>query len=680
MATYRYNPVLLVLIAIGLAAALVVNWQRHGVEQANSRVEMVMDYEDIVELAQTEGVPLDTLMRQFKEAGVTTLAVYETTLEKLAKSGRLTVLSGAQLADAERAGYAVDPALGVSNISTQNLYVIGDGPVFEETWSDLIRRLGPERVILKDTTPRRKVLEVLANPEKVMKWNLGLPTHELKAASGYGFNVIARPTNYTKVRPEDVEAVFARLQGIPNVTGIMFVGEEVLGYPDLLPLTAQRMKEQGLTLAMIEHPLQLGFVRQEGLLPLATLVNYQAARVYVIPKDEQPKLKVAEAVHRWVVTDQERNIRINLLRKYDKAEPGQTVVETNLAYVAAVKQGLAAKGFTLGPAGTFAPYFPAAWLLALVVTGATAAGVLYLTLVYPFAPRWQYLLVALIAAVLTAPLLKGGGTLTRQAAALASAILMPVLAMTWQLDRWRRRPPTRHASLGRILGDGVASLTLTVLLALTGGLYVGALLGDVRFLLEMEIYRGVKLTFVAPLVLITVVYLTRYDLFGGSEVRGIRDLWRQVALLLNCPVKIKTLLAFAVAAVVLWVFVGRSGHTAGVPVPAIEIKLRTFLEQVMYARPREKEFLIGHPAFFLAVMALYHNWPRVLHYVLVVAATIAQGSLVETFAHLRTPVFMSLVRGLDGLAVGMVFGVLAVTGIYLLRCLSCALARGPVAK
>ena len=33
---------------------------------------------------------------------------------------------------------------------------------------------------------------------------------------------------------------------------------------------------------------------------------------------------------------------------------------------------------------------------------------------------------------------------------------------------------------------------------------------------------------------------------------------------------------------------GRSGHTAGVPVPALEIKMRLFLEQMMYARPREK--------------------------------------------------------------------------------------------
>ena len=35
---------------------------------------------------------------------------------------------------------------------------------------------------------------------------------------------------------------------------------------------------------------------------------------------------------------------------------------------------------------------------------------------------------------------------------------------------------------------------------------------------------------------------------------------------------------FAMLGVVGWVFVGRSGHTAGVPVPGFEIALRRFLE------------------------------------------------------------------------------------------------------
>ncbi|MDF2572759.1 MAG: hypothetical protein K0R55_4363, partial [Sporomusa sp.] len=484
-----------------------------------------------------------------------------------------------------------------------------------------------------------------------------------------------------KVTADDVNSVFSRLSGISNLSSIIFVGDEVLGYPDLLPLTARNFKERQLTLAMIEHPLQLQFFKQEGLTELAAAINYQAARVYAIPKDEQPKLKMTEAIQRWAVTDQERNIRINLMRKYDKPEPGKTLIETNLAYVSGVKEALTDAGFTTGRATTYKAYFPAPWLLSLIVLGATAAGVLFLSLVYPFATRWQYVLTALLAALLIFPILKGGGTLSRQMAGLASAIVFPALAMAWQLDRWRKQEIVGQfghpTGVGRIITVGLGAIVVTTLLSLIGGLYVGAVLSDVRFFLEMEIFRGVKLTFVAPIILVTLIYLTRYNLFENVQSVNARGLWRQITSILNHPVTIQTLVLFGAAAFAAWVFVGRSGHTAGVPVPAAELKLRALLEQAMYARPRGKEFLIGHPAFLLAVMAIYQQWPRTVQYILVITATIAQGSLVETFAHLRTPVFMSLVRGLDGLVLGAIIGAAAVIGVYVIQVVIARLGRSP---
>jgi hypothetical protein len=676
---FKYNKILLVLISIGLVAALTIVWQRYKVEENSTTVEMVMEYEDLIELAQLEGVPHDTLMQQFKEAGVTSLAVYETTLEKLNKSGKVSALSGAQLLQQYQTGMLSDTVwrnlVEAGRIQAEDVYVIGRDPqIFAEVKEDLIERLSPERVTLLDS--QRQILAVKANYEKVVKWNLGLPTDEMRYVANQGFYVVARPSNYTRVQSEDIEGVFKRLAGIEKVSTLMFVGDEALGYPDLLPLTLEKVKERQLTLALIEHPLQLQFVKQDGLIPMAVANDFKAARVYVIPKDEQPKLKAIEAVQRWIVTDQERNIRINLLRKYDKAEPGKTLVETNLEYIAAVRDGLLSNGFTIGRAGTFQPYFPNPFLLAAIAVGAVAAGVLFLTLVYPFPARYQYALLILLSIVFAVPLLKGSGNAVRQAVALFSAIIFPVLSMTWQIDRWRNMPIQGRGTLMRILRDGVGGLIITVMLSMVGGMYVAAILGDVRFFLEMEYFRGVKLTFIAPLLLITVVYLTRYNLLA-TEQEDAKGIWQQVVKLLNYPIYIKTLLILALVAISAWVFVGRSGHTAGVPVPDIELKMRAFLERVMYARPREKEFMIGHPAFFLAVMALYRQWPRVLHYALVVGAIIAQGSLVETFAHIRTPVFMSFVRGIDGMVAGIGMGILAVLAVQVLSYLSVVLGRRP---
>lgn len=678
MKHFKYNQMLILCIIIGLVAALTIVWQRHKVEESNTRVELVMEYEDVVELAQLEGVPVDGLMQQVRAAGITSLAVYETTLEKLNKNGKVTSLSGSQILHEYYSGMLTDTTwrnlVDTGRIHGEEIYVVGhDAGIFAEVKEDLMLRLSPERVTVLDA--KRNILAVKANYEKVIKWNLGLPTDEMQYVASQGFYVVARPTNYTKVQAEDINSVFKRLSGIDKVSALMFVGDEALGYPDLLSLTLEQVKARKLTLALIEHPLQLQFFKQDGLVPMAVANDYQATRMYVIPKDEQPKLKLAEAVQRWVVTDQERNIRMNLMRKYDKPEPGKSLVETNIEYISSVREGLLGAGFTLGKAGTYEPYFPNKFLLALIAFGALAAGVLFLTLVRPMAYKYQYGLLLVLSLVFMLPIIKGSGNLARQAVALGSAIIFPVLAMTWQIDRWRATTPQGKSGMMRIIADGIGGLVITVMLSLIGGMYVASILGDVRFFLEMEIFRGVKLTFVAPILLVTGVYLTRYNLFERNT--DAKSLWQQVVKLLNYPIYVKTLLVFSFVAFGAWVFVGRSGHTAGVPVPDIELKMRAFLERVMYARPREKEFMIGHPAFFLAVMALYRQWPRVLHYGLVVVATIGQGSLVETFAHIRTPVFMSFVRGLDGMVVGIVFGILAVVGVQVLHYLSFVLGRRP---
>ena len=676
MARFRYNKVLLAFMFIGLLAALVVCYQRHVVEEQATRVELAIDYEDVVALARTEGVKVGDLFNQFKEAGITSLAVYDMTPEKLHNDGRLTVLPGTALLGNNRLG--LPSIVSQTDFNPERVYIFGKEKnvpdlTYDEARSDLIRRLGADRVHDIVDQPVR-ALSVSANYEKMVKWNLGLSSEEIRDAEARGFWVIVRPTNYTKVTEDDVRAVFARTDGVKRLSGMMFVGEEVLGYPNLLPLTAQLLKERNMTLGMIEHPLQLQFLKQEGITALATLMNYQAARVYVIPKEEQLKLLRAEAVQRWWVGDQERNIRINLLRKYDKPDTGRTILETNLRYVTETKDGLLAKGFTLGRAGWFEPYFPSKFLLALIVLGAVAAGVLLLSLIYPFASKWQYILLLVLGTALVVPVLIGGGKVARQAAALAGACIIPVLAMTWQLDRWRALDLPETVSLVRVLWEGAKSITATFLLALCGGFYVASLLGDVRFFLEMEIYRGVKLTFIMPLVLVTLTYFARYPLLG-EPVDSVRGFYERTVRFLDVTVKVKTLLIAAVAAVGIYVFIGRSGHTAGVPVAEAELKLRAFLEQAMYARPRGKEAFIGHPAFMLAVLAVFKRWPVAVHFALVILATIAMGSLVETFAHLRTPVFMSTVRAFNGLVVGAVLGAVAVCGVWLLQSVLRSLER-----
>lgn len=680
MLVFRYNRVLIALIALGLAASLFVTWQRYGIERANTQVELVSDYEQVVEMARIDGVPLQAVFRQLKAAGLTSLTVFETNLEKLAANGVVTAVSTTQMLHSYHAGTLSHwwwrNEIESGRMAAGQVYVLDrETERFEEVRSDLERRVGKHRVKYYEEGTRRFVI-VDAPFESLVTWNLGLPAYEMETAAANGFLVLARPTNYSKVKPDDVKSVFERIDKAgAAVSGLYFVGEEVLGFPDQLPLVAAEMKRRGLTFGMLEHYTQLQFKDQEGMFALAELSGYSVARLHQLLKVEQPKLSVAEAIHRQVLGSRERNIRMQYLKMYERPLPGKNLTETHVAYVKGVKQGLAEFGVPTGPATTFPPFAPHPLLLLLITAGTVAAGVLLLSVIVPISRRIQYGLLTILTLGLGLPVFFGQATLVRQVTAFGSSIIFPVLAMTWQLDRWRDFAPRGGATLGRILKDGLTGLTRTFLLAMVGGFYLGAVLSDTRFLLEMEIFRGVKLTFVLPLLLIAIVYLTRFNLFPGIDADDSRHLWQKLLHVLDYPAYIKTILAFAAAAGVAYVFVGRSGHSAGIPVPEIEIKLRRFLEVTLYARPREKEFIIGHPAFLMAVMALYRNWPRFFHFGFVVAATIGQGSLVETFAHMRTPVLMSIVRGWDGLVLGALLGIAAVVGFQCLQSLTFLMGR-----
>jgi hypothetical protein len=655
------NKLLIACIVAGLAAALYIGFQRHQVEVSSNTVELVLDYEDVVDLAAIEGVTVTDLMRQLREAGITSLAVYDMTLEKLNKSGLVFSLAGAELLQRYQTGVPADPAIArllqAGKISADRVYVFGPNTqTFQEVREDLMRRLGPGRV-LEVSAGSAPVLEVRGNYEKLVKWNLGLSTTEMSTVAQNGFFVVPRPTNYAHVSAEDVDAVFGRILMQPKTSTLFFVGEEVLGYKPQIARTAEYLNKHDIVLGLIEHPLQLQFLKQEGLTDLAKAVDYRAARVYVIPKEEQLKMKMRDAVERWAISDRERNIRINLMRIFTKPEGDMSLIDTNLTYVRETKKTLGEADFSFGQAGTFQTYRPSRFALALITLGACAGGVLLLGELMALSSLLRALLLIVAFLPLASTMLMGYGNVARQAVALGSAIIFPSLAMAWQMKKWRRVSCKDYA-FAQVLWRGIKDVAQASLISLIGGLFIATVLGDVRYFLEIEIYRGVKLTFVLPLLIVIILFFRYFSLW--EEAADSKGFIGQMRRILDQPVRFKYLVALAVAAVAAVIYVGRSGHTYGVPVPALELKMRALFEHLFYARPRTREFLIGHPAFLLANFAVYSAWSRVWQLALVVTAAMAQSSLVETFAHLRTPVIMSLIRGIDGWIMGVIIGMVAV--------------------
>ena len=693
----RYNPILLVCIAVAFCAALWLMQIRVGIESRNDTVEQTLDHQAVLMMAQREGRDSDKLLRQFKEAGVTTLIVYDTTLERLDREGRISAMPGDVLQKAAPGAHrgTFDTVIASSNINPDAVYITrgNDEEAWREVQEDLRWRYGEERI--KPFAGNPEMLELkgdsrlLLEPDyraktPMMQAPLGLSVKDLQDVQRAGFLVAVRPQNYLPYSRKAVDSLFDRIDksGV-QVTTYIPCGTDVIGFPSDIDYMGRKLSERNIRLGLLEHVTQLQFAKFAGLDALLRSVENNAVRVLNIDAQENSKLMMPDALRRWALADEERNIRVNYVRLFLKPQNGVDIIDLNLDYMRQITEQVNGRGYKIGvagvfqkPAGTVAAsangnpgfsgsYDPGRSILLLVALGAWAALALYVGMIFPGVRGMkQYILVVAGMLITGFCLFLGRGLSMRQGLSFMTAVLYPVLSISVIMTLWEGIK-TDDRSVAGIIFTALWQLAFAIGLSLIGATLNGSMMGDLRFFLEADIYRGVKLTFIMPVLLTLILFLRQYSIFPETGTKAA-DLFSQFTQICKTKLTLGHFVILGVLLFVAYIFVGRSGHTGGVPVPAIEIKLRLFLEQVMYARPREKEFMIGHPAFFLAVYAAYRQAPNLCRLALVLGAVIGQGSLVQTFCHMRTPAMMSYIRAADGYLLGAALGIIAVVAVSIL--------------
>lgn len=659
--TALYKKIWLLFMAIGLLCAIGLNYERHGIETKSNSIDMVVDYDSVLAMMRRDEPSVEEGMEKLKEAGITSFALYDTTLEKLVGRGAISLLG--------RADAGIYRPEFLQAMGNASFYVVvpksNPSSLAHELEEDLVLRLGRNKVSHMENNSET-VLGIDGNMDTIKAMNLGILTSDAETIHHYGFQVVVRPTNYRNIDVADIQHFWKRMDTIENISGIMFVGKEVLGFEPEVSTVAKEMRSRNIPLYMIEAPDQLQYDKQSGLFDMIRDMQYYGARSYAMSKEELWKIAPEEAAQRYFISDIERNVRVNLFPLYKDPQEGMSQFETNLSYISMTTDKLKARGFTFGKASIMPEYYPNKVLAGFGILGISASLWVLLSLLLPVPKQGALFLTVLSVLGAGATMVLPYHALLYQMAGLVGAITFPVIGMITVMDIWRKKEISEPLGYKKIFVDGVKYIVLAFLISLAGGLYIGAIMGNTRFFLELDIYRGVKLTFLAPLVITAWAYIQRFPLLGDA-LHSPEDFVAFGKRVLQIPIRLGSLLLLAFIGIGGIIFIGRSGHTAGIPVSGAEIALRRFLEETLYARPRGKEFMIGHPMFFVAMAALYRKWPHLLHFFLVMLAAIAQDSLVETFAHIRTPFFMSLVRGIDGLLLGIVVGLLCLIGLVILK-------------
>jgi hypothetical protein len=216
----------------------------------------------------------------------------------------------------------------------------------------------------------------------------------------------------------------------------------------------------------------------------------------------------------------------------------------------------------------------------------------------------------------------------------------------------------KEPSIWLVFCQGAGVLVRTTLITGLGALIIVSLLNTWKFMSKTDEFLGEKATLLAPLLLIAFaftgeVFPHRVVQDGATAAR-----WRARQRLLGVlsqPFTVRTALAIFALLIAGFIFIARTGNDSGMEVSSFEWNMRALLERLFLTRPRTKEIFLGMPAMIFVVWFARQGrwWPA---YLAAIAATIGQADVINTFCHIHTPLFYSLLRTIHGVWLGAIVG------------------------
>lgn len=578
----RWLILLVSVVVVGLVS-LPVLVERVERERAQTVIQPVVDLQDLTWIAKSESLPLASVLSQLLELGYSTLGVNEPVLKELIDEG------------------LVIPTIGPAP----------DFKYYQVRDENLFQQLEQHFSLLGKTVVRtgEGVLGVNLAPGEEEKIGTGWNQAWLDQLRNQGFELFLRPRNWRGIPPSVLVDYWGNVGSLQGVKGLIFAGEEVLGYgnPQSIEWLASFLQRENLVWGYVE------FIGQKGETNLAALASQNTLRVHSIPPEELKNYSPLEATERFMRAAKERSVRVLYIRLF--TEPGFSNWDKNLNYLSFLSNQLNQAGFSLGSVPPISPFSVGKTTLLILAFSLSLA--LFVLVNSYFCWKWWIIPLFFLGFGLVLILNQIAGM---KLMGLAAGLTYPTLAVIILIDAWKK-----NQSL-------VWPVVFAFVVNLAGGCLVSAALYNWLFVLRLHQFWGVKVSLLAPLVLM-LLYLFKS---GGLNRR-----LEQVALGYLRRFELVILFGLGIAAIV---YLTRSGNFPFLPASELELRMRSFLENMLFIRPRTKEFLIGYPALWLLLAFRKERWYSIYHFVLWAGIGIGFTTMFNSFCHLHTPWVYILLR------------------------------------
>jgi glutaredoxin-related protein len=653
------KKILIIIIALSLIVSVLVDVNRIKVENKYDTVEIVGDLKSFKDLASATGRDLTSVLSDMKSAGLIGVAVNEVTLENLQQSGEISLsllkdVINLYLLSSNLGNEALEDYLKSLTDKEREQYgnyivvTTKDVKIFNFLKEALTKRVPEDG--LKVLEKRGSYAFVINKPKDVfITKGLGFDESDLGLVKSLGFDVIPRIENFTGIKDKDIEEYVDILKKF-NVKTVIFNGTDVLGNPEKIPYAASLFKKNDINVGIIDVPM--GKKLQEGMNKFAKFDSYKGIKVFGVSEAETQKYDASEIINRWYRGMIERNVRIIYMRaKIEHFKSADYNIEQNKSMIEDMTKYIKKVGLKVGVAKPLSELHQSKLTEILISLGVIAAGLLLLQMLG--IGDYVLILSGLLGAILTSLVLVSRfNDLGVKAVALASSIIFPSLGIGYFIDKMKEILDRK-----KNLSFTYTSLKIfinSLLISFVGALSIAAIMADSKYMLKIDYFRGVKLSFVLPLLFYVLYYIVK--IYDANDWKTFME---RIKEFLNIDIKVWHLVAIVIAGIIGIIYISRTGNEPIVKPTELELKFRDFLEHTLVARPRTKEFLIGDPAIILAIYAAFKN-SKGWAFIMGIFASIGILSIVNTFSHIGSVLPIAIERTVIGWVLGALIGMIAV--------------------
>ena len=649
------NRFYLIFIALSVLVSFYFLVLRHKAESQYKGYEIVADYDDFANLAYAENKSVEEYFKELKENGVTTVAVNELTINSMKKepsSSMTTELKGNDLViknanEIEKnlileglKNLKESREVEVSNISNELVIkgIPSDMVVVKQEAMDLLQNK------LDDKGKKTSILEYIS---------LGFDKNKIdKIKSVEGLNINLRPTFNSDFQDSE-KSINQYIKSVneysKNQNFIIFNGKDFYKFNQEDNKFKDFLIENNIALGLIEASNQRGhlalngvdgFIKREEVPKIRAFTTWdylQSHYDYKIPFHHNGE-ELSNIYYRAI---SERNIAVIFLKPFVKDNKFITSPEKYGYVLKDLENRLESKGYKSGEVNPIGHFTPNAKLKTVVGFGTVAGAVLLLNLIFnlnSIVSMGLFILGMLLSLIFFG--LSKAESLGNILFNLASIVVFPSLSVLFIVENYNKIKSSRKVrsiSISKIFFHGAITLFIGILITFVGVLMEVSFMSGTNYLLELVIFRGVKISQLLPILIAFIIYV-KFVYLKDNEVDN-----KSIVGILNSNVKIWHGIVVAFGLCVLAIFILRGGNSS-TEVPKMELLLRNIFEKFLYARPRTKALFAGFPSVVLLSYIGYKNWARVLDIVFILFISIGMADIVNTFSHIRTPLVMSFSR------------------------------------